>query len=62
MFDLSDVIIDTIEDDIQPLLQKLKARKGWNAQARIDLDELVALDAKEAAIVASSLIFFSVTM
>ena len=42
MFDLSDVIIDTIEDDIQPLLQKLKARKGWNAQARIDLDKLEA--------------------
>ena len=42
MFDLSDVIIDTIEDDIQPLLQKLKSRTGWNAQARIDLDKLEA--------------------
>ena len=40
MFDLSDVIADNIEDDIQPLLQKLKSRKGWNAQARTDLDKL----------------------
>lgn len=27
MFDLSDVIADNIEDDIQPLLQKLKLEK-----------------------------------
>jgi len=43
MFDLSDVIADTVEDEIQPLLQKLQSRKGWNAQAKKDLDNLVAL-------------------
>ena len=42
MFDLSDVIADTVKDDIQPLLQKLQSRKGWNAQAKKDLDNLVA--------------------
>jgi hypothetical protein len=42
MFDLSDVIFNNVDDVIQPLLQKLKARKGWNAQVRTDLDKLEA--------------------
>jgi len=43
MFNQSDKIKDTIDDDVHPILDALNAREGWNTQAREHLAELKKL-------------------
>lgn len=43
MFNQSDKIKDTIDDDVRPILDALNAREGWNTQGREHLAELKKL-------------------
>lgn len=43
MFNQSDKIKDTIDDDVRPILDALNTREGWNTQAREHLAELKKL-------------------
>lgn len=44
MFNLSDMIKDTVNDDVRPLLKLLNSRNGWNAEAKehfVQLEKLL---------------------